>query len=62
MNFCGLNLETWDSLYFIHQLAKIGIIICYDRWFPETYRILAAQGADIVCVPTNWVTIDSLPE
>ncbi len=43
-------------------IGKIGIVICYDMWFPETYRILAAQGADIVCVPTNWVTIDSLPD
>lgn len=42
-------------------IGRIGIVICYDMWFPELYAILAAQGADIVCVPTNWVTIDSLP-
>ncbi|TIP77787.1 MAG: hydratase, partial [Mesorhizobium sp.] len=28
---------------------------CYDGWFPETYRQLAQQGAELVCVPTNWV-------
>lgn len=42
-------------------IGRIGIIICYDMWFPETFRILAAQGADIVCVPTNWVLHESLP-
>lgn len=43
-------------------IGRIGIVICYDMWFPETFRILAAQGADIVCIPTNWVQIDSLPD
>jgi predicted amidohydrolase len=43
-------------------IGRIGIIICYDMWFPETFRILEAQGADIVCIPTNWVTNDSLPD
>jgi predicted amidohydrolase len=31
--------------------------ICYDGWFPESYRLCALQGADIVCIPTNWVPI-----
>lgn len=35
--------------------GRIGVMICYDGWFPESYRLLAMQGADIVCVPTNWV-------
>lgn len=38
-------------------LGRIGVAICYDGWFPETYRLQALQGADIVCVPTNWVPI-----
>ncbi|WP_084151487.1 nitrilase family protein [Paracidovorax oryzae] len=37
------------------EFGRIGIIICYDGWFPEVYRLLAMQGADIVCMPTNWV-------
>lgn len=40
---------------FSTPLGRIGVAICYDGWFPETFRILAAQGAEIVCVPTNWV-------
>jgi N-carbamoylputrescine amidase len=37
--------------------GRIGVAICYDMWFPETFRLQALQGADIVCVPTNWVPI-----
>lgn len=37
--------------------ARVGILICYDQWFPETYRSLALDGADIVCVPTAWMPI-----
>ena len=37
--------------------GRIGVAICYDIWFPETFRLQALQGADIVCVPTNWVPI-----
>ncbi|MGY2169020.1 nitrilase family protein [Pseudomonas gingeri] len=35
--------------------GRLAMIICYDGWFPEVYRLLAMQGADIVCMPTNWV-------
>jgi N-carbamoylputrescine amidase len=38
-------------------IGRIGAAICYDGWFPETFRLCALQGADIVCVPTNWVPI-----
>lgn len=63
------KMHLWDieNLYFESgnkglpvfetALGAIGIAICYDGWFPETYRLLALQGADIVCVPTNWVPI-----
>lgn len=39
------------------SFGRIGMAICYDGWFPEAYRLCALQGADIVCVPTNWVPI-----
>jgi predicted amidohydrolase len=38
-------------------LGNIGLLICYDAWFPEAFRALALQGADAVCLPTNWVPI-----
>jgi predicted amidohydrolase len=38
-------------------IGRIAMAICYDIWFPEAFRLAALQGADIVCVPTNWVPI-----
>ena len=37
--------------------AKIGILICYDQWFPEPARILALNGAEIIFYPTaiGWI-------
>lgn len=42
-------------------LGRVSIAICYDGWFPEMYRLASAQGADIVCVPTNWVPMPGQP-
>ena len=35
-------------------LGRIGLNICYDGSFPESARIMALQGADIILLPTNW--------
>ncbi|MGZ4758032.1 MAG: carbon-nitrogen hydrolase family protein, partial [Acidimicrobiales bacterium] len=35
--------------------TRVGVLICYDLRFPESARILALQGADVVAVPTAWV-------
>ncbi|MBM7570165.1 nitrilase family protein [Aquibacillus albus] len=42
--------------------GKIGILICYDMWFPEVYRYYASQGVDLICIPTNWVPEKNQPE
>lgn len=42
---------------FVTALGKIGILICYDIWFPEAVRALTLSGADLLCVPTNWVPL-----
>lgn len=44
------------------ELGRVAAVICYDGWFPEVYRLLAMQGADIVCMPTNWVPMPGQPE
>jgi N-carbamoylputrescine amidase len=41
--------------------GRLAVAICYDGWFPETYRAAALQGADILCVPTNWVPMPAQP-
>ncbi len=35
--------------------AKIGVMICFDWWLPESARVLALLGADIICHPANLV-------
>lgn len=37
------------------RIGRIGLLVCWDIWFPETARIVAQQGADIICIPTGWV-------
>ena len=41
--------------------ARIGILICYDRHFPEAARVLGLGGAEIVFVPTATTAHDPLP-
>jgi predicted amidohydrolase len=55
----NLYFEPGDLGFPVYHTAigRIGMAICYDGWFPETFRLAALQGADIVCVPTNWVPI-----
>jgi deaminated glutathione amidase len=35
---------------------KIGLTVCYDIRFPELYRILALEGAELVTVPAHFTT------
>jgi predicted amidohydrolase len=68
------KLHLWDEekLYFeagnqgmpIYRtpIGRIGMLICFDGWFPELYRLAAMQGADILCVCTNWVPMKNQPE
>lgn len=39
--------------------GRIATIVCYDTWFPESFRAAADQDAAIVCVPTNWLPYPS---
>ena len=45
-------------------LGKIGVLICWDQWFPESARLMALNGADILIYPTaiGWDLDDSKEE
>ena len=34
-------------------ICKLGILICWDQWYPENYQKLSAQQADIIISPTS---------
>ncbi len=38
------------------EWGRIGLAICYDLWFPEIPRALAAADASLLAVPANWFT------
>jgi formamidase len=42
----------------IPRVGKVGMMICYDGWFPEVPRSLAMQGAEVICHPTLTSTPD----
>jgi len=42
-----LGYRVYDTAY-----ARIGVLICYDQWFPEAARICTLRGADILFYPT----------
>ena len=46
--------DTGFKVYDI-GIARLGIMICFDWWFPEAARTLALKGADIICHPANLV-------
>jgi len=35
--------------------VKLGIIVCFDWFFPESIRVLALKGAQIICHPVNFI-------
>ena len=42
-----LGFRAWQTKY-----AKIGVLICWDQWYPEGARLTAMQGAEILFYPT----------
>ncbi len=54
-----------DSGYKVFQtkFAKIGVLICWDQWYPEASRITALMGAEVLFYPTaiGWDTNETDP-
>jgi N-carbamoylputrescine amidase len=45
------------------KYANIGVLICWDQWYPEAARITALKGAEILFYPTaiGWSSSQDLP-
>jgi N-carbamoylputrescine amidase len=45
-------------MVFNTRYAKVGVLICWDQWYPEASRITALMGAEILFYPTaiGWAT------
>ena len=42
-----LGFKAWQTKY-----GKIGVLVCWDQWYPEAARLTALQGAQILFYPT----------
>ncbi len=49
-----LGYRAWET-----KAGKLGVLICWDQWYPEAARLTALQGANIIFYPT---AIGWLPE
>ena len=46
------------------SLGKLGVLVCWDQWYPEAARLMALKGADILLYPTaiGWDPADTSEE
>ncbi len=46
------------------SLGRLGVLICWDQWYPEAARLMALKGADILIYPTaiGWESTDTPEE
>lgn len=54
----GVEAGTEFFVFDVPEAGRFGVSICYDLWFPETSRTLAALGAEVILHPTLTGTID----
>ncbi|MBE7188620.1 carbon-nitrogen hydrolase family protein [Jatrophihabitans endophyticus] len=61
----GASYAAGDTFRaFDTPVGRIGMMICYDKAFPEAARALAVDGAEIICCMSAWPTgrTDAAPE
>jgi len=46
------------------SVGKLGVLVCWDQWYPEAARLMAMRGADLLIYPTaiGWESTDSVDE
>ena len=46
------------------SVGKLGLLVCWDQWYPEAARLMALKGAEMLIYPTaiGWFDADSEDE
>lgn len=46
------------------SIGKLGVLVCWDQWYPEAARLMALAGADLLIYPTaiGWESTDKQEE
>jgi len=46
------------------SIGKLGVLVCWDQWYPEAARLMALAGAEVLIYPTaiGWDTTDEAEE
>lgn len=54
-----LGFEPIDT-----SLGRLGVLVCWDQWYPEAARLMAMKGAEILIYPTaiGWESSDTKEE
>lgn len=54
-----LGFEPIDT-----SVGRLGVLVCWDQWYPEAARLMAMAGADVLIYPTaiGWESTDTQAE
>ncbi len=54
-----LGFEPIDT-----SVGRLGVLVCWDQWYPEAARLMALKGAEILIYPTaiGWESSDTAEE
>ncbi|WP_016777809.1 carbon-nitrogen hydrolase [Anaerophaga thermohalophila] len=46
------------------SVGRLGVLVCWDQWYPEAARLMALRGAELLIYPTaiGWESSDSIEE
>jgi predicted amidohydrolase len=58
----GISPGEQHTVFDVPGVARFGVSICYDMWYPETVRALVWQGAEVILHPNLTRSIDRSAE